>query len=190
MGVLTTLIIILVVGFFLLQFFWNQRKKISSKVIDLKGLKPISNFDLNQFYGRWYEQRRFNSSFEPKELQHVTATYLPFMNNLIKVVNSGWTDQTPSGFKEAQGTARLTNYPGVAEVSFFPLIESEYVVLYLDDQVLIPGSPNRQYLWLLTRTPTLFEQNNSSTTLELFQKVALENGYTRDQLQTLQVVKQ
>ena len=54
-----------------------------------KGIDPIDDFDLEQYYGRWYEVARLDHSFE-RGLQNVTAEYSPLDNGFVQVKNRGF----------------------------------------------------------------------------------------------------
>lgn len=165
---------------------WNRRSTVSSKAIDLKGLKPVS-IEVNRFVGEYNEQVRFESRFE-KGLGNVTAKYTSRPDGLISVLNSG-VKQSNGELVSVKGTARLTKIPGVLLVSFFPLVESPYVVLHASGisadgyDMLVVGSPDRKVLWLLTANSlvTLYQMSTFAT-------VALDNGYTMQQLQQATLV--
>ena len=62
-------------------------------------------------------------------------------------------------WKESEGKAYFTGEPSVAalKVSFFGPFYGGYNVIALDDdyQYALVSGPNRDYLWILSRTPTL-----------------------------------
>jgi apolipoprotein D and lipocalin family protein len=155
-----------------------------AKARDLKGLRPVPALDLAAYAsGVWYEQRRLDSWFE-RDLDYVTAKYRLQDSGFISVTNAGVRRQG-GGSVVSRGVARLTDVPGYLLVSFFPLVEGDYVVLYLDDATSVVGSPDRKYLWLLTRTPAV-----TAAQLSRLATTALASGYTPAQLDSMTAVPQ
>jgi apolipoprotein D and lipocalin family protein len=165
---------------------WKHRPaKAPVKVQALQGLKPVQSLDLDKYKGIWYEQRRLDSWFE-QGLDYVTAKYEPLANGFIKVTNEGFIGAGGGGAaKTSVGMARKTSVEGYLLVSFFPLVEGDYVVLHFDENTAIVGSPNRKFLWLLTRAP-----QGTAKQFELLKQTALNNKYTEEQLKTLRTVLQ
>lgn len=126
-----------------------------------KGTHPIASLDVQRYLGTWYEIARFDHRFE-RDLECVTAHYSLRDDGMIKVINRG--RNTKSGeWKDAEGKAAALNTPadGQLKVSFFGPFYSGYNVLVLDKDyryALVAG-PNRNYLWILSRTPTLDEDH-------------------------------
>ena len=137
--------------------------------------ETVSNINLNDFMGRWYEIARFDHSFE-RDMQKVTAEYKLLPNGNIQVINAGYRD---GKFKETIGKAKTTDTSGLLRVSFFLNFYSDYRVLMIDkdyNYVLVGGN-SPKYLWILSRTPHLEE-----TTLQKIIGVAQEKGYDTDKL--------
>ncbi|AML57843.1 Outer membrane lipoprotein blc precursor [Serratia rubidaea] len=122
-----------------------------------KGVRPINGFDANRYLGKWYEVARLENRFE-RGLEQVTATYGKRSDEGISVLNRGY-DPEKNTWKESKGKAYFTGTPTVAalKVSFFGPFYGGYNVIRLDDnyQYALVSGPNRDYLWLLSRTPTL-----------------------------------
>lgn len=124
-----------------------------------KGTHPIPELDLQRYLGTWYEIARFDHRFE-RGLECVTAQYSLRDDGMIRVINRGRNAQSGE-WKEAEGKAAPLSTPpdGQLKVSFFGPFYSGYNILVLDDDyryALVVG-PNRHYLWILSRTPTLDE---------------------------------
>ena len=119
-----------------------------------KGIDPIDDFDLEQYYGRWYEVARLDHSFE-RGLQNVTAEYSPLDNGFVQVKNRGF-NAAKQKWSEATGKARFKSDSEIGHllVSFFGPFYASYVIFELDDyqQVYIVGN-SRKNLWFLSRTP-------------------------------------
>lgn len=123
-----------------------------------EGIKPVDNFELPRYLGKWYEIGRFDHSFE-EGLQQVTAEYSMRDDGGVSVLNRGFNPKKQE-WDEAQGKAYFVNSSDVGhlKVSFFGPFYASYVIFELDKQhynyALITG-PDRDYFWLLARTPQL-----------------------------------
>ena len=120
---------------------------------------PIPDFDLMKYLGTWYEIARYDHSFE-RGLENVTAEYSLRDDGKVAVLNSGWKN---GKFRTAEGKARQPDPisdPAHLMVSFFLFFYSDYNVMMLDDdyQVALVGSKSPDYLWVLSRTPSLGEE--------------------------------
>ena len=119
-------------------------------------IKPVSNFDLNRYLGKWYEIARLPTWFE-KELTNVTATYSLNKNGMVKVQNEGYKN---GKLKKAIGKAKITKDKniGYLKVSFFGPFYADYKIIYLDTnyQYAMVASSNK-YLWILSREPKMNE---------------------------------
>lgn len=122
-----------------------------------EGLSVVSNFDASRYTGQWYEIVRLDHSFE-RGLSRVTASYSANPDGSIKVINRGYNAEKGK-WQEAEGLAKFTGPRdmGALKVSFFGPFYGSYNIIELDPDYqwsLIAG-PDRSYLWLLSRTPTL-----------------------------------
>lgn len=122
-----------------------------------KGVTPISDFDASRYLGKWYEIARLENRFE-RGLEQVSATYGKRSDGGISVANRGF-DPQKGEWKLSEGKAYFTGKPTTAalKVSFFGPFYGGYNVIALDDdyQYALVSGPNRDYLWILSRTPTL-----------------------------------
>lgn len=118
---------------------------------------PVKSFEAERYLGTWYEIARLDHSFE-KDLEQVTAEYQLRKDGGIRVVNRG-VDKKSGEHKEAEGKAYFVGDADEAhlKVSFFGPFYSSYVVFELDDdyQYAFVAGYNHDYLWLLSRTPTV-----------------------------------
>ncbi|ADP10296.1 outer membrane lipoprotein Blc [Erwinia sp. Ejp617] len=124
------------------------------------GVTPVANFDSKRYLGSWYEIARFNHPFE-RGLDHVTASYSQRDDGGLKVVNRGFNPKKQR-WQESTGKAYFTGPSDRAalKVSFFGPFYAGYNVIALDkdyQHALVCG-PNRDYLWMLSRTQQLDEQ--------------------------------
>lgn len=122
------------------------------------GLQPVSGFLPERYLGRWYEIARLDHGFE-RGMSRVTAEYRKRSDGGLDVINRGYLADSKT-WKEASGKAYFVESPdiGYLKVSFFGPFYGSYVVFELDRQdyryALVAG-PDRSYLWLLARSPTL-----------------------------------
>lgn len=121
-------------------------------------IKPVQNFELDKYLGKWYEIARLDHSFE-RGLDNVTAEYSMREDGGVKVRNRGYSN-TEQAWEDAVGKAYFveTKDQGYLKVSFFGPFYGSYVVFGLDQsdyQYAFVSGPNHSYLWFLSRTPQL-----------------------------------
>jgi len=122
------------------------------------GVNPVKGFELQRYLGTWYEIARLDHSFE-RGLSQVTAEYSMRSDGGVRVVNRGFS--VASGeWEEAIGKAYFTgeSNSGQLKVSFFGPFYGGYNIIELDHtgyQYSLVAGPNRDYLWLLSRTPQM-----------------------------------
>ncbi|RSD31820.1 lipocalin family protein [Vibrio pectenicida] len=145
-----------------------------------KNVEPVNNFELNNYLGTWYEIARLDHSFE-RGLSEVTAQYSLRDDGGVSVINRGYSSKDQE-WKEAKGKAFFVNSSdeGYLKVSFFGPFYGSYVVFELDKDnysyAFISG-PNHDYLWLLSRTPTV-----SPDILEKFKQMSKERGFNIEEM--------
>ncbi|KXF82596.1 lipocalin family protein [Enterovibrio coralii] len=144
-----------------------------------EGVAPVTQFDESRYLGKWYEIARLDHSFE-RGLTKVTAEYVPREDGGINVINRGFNAED-NEWSEAIGKAYFVDDPSIGhlKVSFFGPFYSSYVVYELGedyDYAFISGY-NKDYLWLLARTPTV-----SDELLARFLRVAGEKGFNVEEV--------
>jgi len=141
--------------------------------------EPVSNFDVNQYTGLWYEIARIDFKHE-RNMDNVTAQYSLNDDGSIKVLNSGY-DYKKEKWEKAEGKAKFRgeNNVGALKVSFFGPFYSGYNVIALDDnyQYALVAGKDLDYLWILSRTKTIPE-----TVKETYLRIAQEAGYDTNRL--------
>lgn len=145
-----------------------------------EGLSVVKPFDASRYTGQWYEIVRLDHSFE-RGLSKVSATYTANPDGTIKVLNRGY-NAAKGKWQEAEGVAKFVGERdvGALKVSFFGPFYGSYNIIALDPdyQWSLVAGPDRNYLWLLARTPTLpFE------TRERLIKQAKDLGFAVETLQ-------
>lgn len=115
--------------------------------------QPARSVDLTRYMGRWYEQFRYEASFE-KDMDDVTATYSLNDDGTVKVINRG-RETGSVHFRKSVGRAKIADPKTNAKlkVSFFGPFYGNYWVLDRGDDYdwAIVGEPSGRYLWVLTR---------------------------------------
>ena len=144
-----------------------------------EGVKPVSDFELERYMGKWYEIARLDHRFE-RGLEQVTADYSINDDGTVRVENQGLA--TESGeWDDAIGKASFVDAPNIGhlEVSFFGPFYGDYVIFDLDKESyqysFVTGGQN--YLWLLSRTPEIDENLKQK-----FLSTAQKYGYNTDEL--------
>ena len=124
---------------------------------DKQPLYTVDEFDIEKYEGFWYEIAKFPNRFE-RDLTDVMAYYQTNGDGL-EVINQGVNSKT--GEKEVAEGIAIIDGPGKLRVSFFRPFYGDYYVMKLDQcasgeyQWSLVGSPDREYLWLLSRTKTM-----------------------------------
>ncbi|WP_416137886.1 lipocalin family protein [Halomonas sp. HK25] len=122
-----------------------------------KGTEPVTGFALDRYLGQWYEIARLDHSFE-RGLDCVTADYSLRDDGGVRVLNRG-VKLAEGEANEAEGRAYFIGDEDVGrlKVSFFGPFYGGYNVLALDDdyQWSLVAGPDRDYLWILARSPIL-----------------------------------
>ena len=122
-----------------------------------EGVKPVTGFELDRYLGQWHEIARLDHSFE-RGLEQVTADYRLRDDGAVEVINRGLDAETGE-WQQAEGVAQFVGPASEAhlKVSFFGPFYGSYVVFSLGedyDYAFVSGY-NRDYLWLLARTPSV-----------------------------------
>lgn len=124
-----------------------------------KDAVPVSDFDLINYLGKWYEIARLDFKHE-KNMSNVTAEYSLNSDGSVKVKNRGY-DYLNGEWKESIGKAKFRGDPniGALKVSFFGPFYSGYNIIALDPEyqtALVVGK-DTNYMWILSRTTSIPE---------------------------------
>ncbi len=126
-----------------------------------ENIKPVDNFDVKKYMGKWYEIARLDHSFE-QGLTRVTADYSLRDDGGVRVLNRGYSEKEKT-WKEAEGKAYFAGRQdqGYLKVSFFGPFYGSYIVFELDHdgyQYSLVCGPNKSYLWILARSPQIDQE--------------------------------
>jgi apolipoprotein D and lipocalin family protein len=121
-------------------------------------LRVVDNFDASRFLGTWYEIARYPNSFE-RNCYGVTAQYALMPDGRLSVLNTCREGSVDGPSRIQSGTAELAA-PAKLEVTFFWPISAPYWVIDLgeDYEYAVVGEPQRQFFWILSRTPALDDE--------------------------------
>lgn len=132
-------------------------------------LQVVAPVDIKRYAGLWHEQARLPNRFEKTCSGPVTANYTLLPDGTVQVRNRCVRED--GRVEEATGIARavrVAGLPGAGRLkvrflpswlAWLPIAWGDYWILKLDRdyQVALVGTPDRQYLWLLSRVPQLDE---------------------------------
>ena len=128
-------------------------------------LEVVPSVDLSRYVGTWYEIARLPNSFQKKCIGDVTANYTLLDDSTVKVVNRCRKEN--GEMTEAEGKARRKSEDEPSSklqvrfapgwLSWLPFVWGNYWVIDLaeDYSYAVVGEPNREYLWILSRTPKI-----------------------------------
>jgi len=123
-------------------------------------LQTVPYVDLSKYVGKWYEIASFPQSFQ-KGCHCTTAEYTISKKGYVIVENRCNIDSTNGKLSIAKGKAFVVENSGNAKlkVQFFWPFKAKYWIIELADDYsyAVVGHPNREYLWILSRTPTMDE---------------------------------
>jgi apolipoprotein D and lipocalin family protein len=126
----------------------------------LPPLRTVERVELGRYLGTWYEIASFPQSFQ-RGCTATTATYTIRDDGQIDVLNRCRKGALDGEEKSARGRARVVDRASNArlEVSFFGPFWGDYWIVDLgaDYEFAVVGHPNRDYLWILSRTPAMPE---------------------------------
>lgn len=141
----------------------------SSEVVEPP--QTAGQVDLQRYQGTWYELARLPMFFQ-RNCAQSEAQYQLQSDGSVGVTNRCRT--LAGEWQEARGSAvaQVAGHTDKLWVRFdnwfsrlFPdTVKGDYWVLYLDDdyQTALVGNPNREYLWLLSRSPQVSVQTRET----------------------------
>lgn len=146
----------------------------------------VGQVDLQRYQGTWYELARLPMFFQRRCAQSEAHYALREggslgVRNRCRTAAGEWQEASGEAVPQQAGQTdklwvRFDNWFSRLLPS---LARGEYWLLYLDDdyRVALVGHPNRDYLWLLARTPEV-----APALRDKLLEVAREQGYATDEL--------
>lgn len=118
-------------------------------------LEVVPYVDLKRYLGKWYEVAHLPAKFQ-EGCDDTTATYTLSDDGSVSVLNECIKN---GKVKRAKGTAKVVDKVTGAKlkVTFFWPFYGDYWIIDLgeDYEYAVVGTPNRKYLWILSRTPKM-----------------------------------
>ncbi len=131
---------------------------IGVDILTFDALEVVPKVELNKYLGKWYEIAHLPAKFQ-EGCEQTTATYSLLDNGSIAVLNECKKD---GKYKKAKGSAKVVDKITQAKlkVTFFWPFYGDYWIIKLgnDYEYSVVGTPNRKYLWILSRTSKMDEQ--------------------------------
>ena len=127
-------------------------------------VRTVERVDLDRYVGEWHEIARYPNRFQRQCTGNVRARYAARPDGRIDVTN---TCTVADGSEdEARGVARVVDTATSAKLkvrfapaalSWLSFVWGDYWIIGLasDYSWAVVGSPDRAYLWILARTPSL-----------------------------------
>ncbi len=126
-------------------------------------LPTESAVSLERYAGTWYEQARLPNRFQKDCAGDVRADYTLNPDGTVQVVNQ--CRKEDGSTKRAEGIGRTAERGPMADtarlevrfapdwVSWLPMVWGDYWIIQLegDYEYSLVGTPDRKYLWVLTR---------------------------------------
>jgi apolipoprotein D and lipocalin family protein len=118
-------------------------------------LEVVPHVELKKYLGKWYEIAHLPARFQ-EGCTDTTATYTLSEDGSISVLNEC---RRRGKVKQAKGKAKVVdkNSGAKLKVTFFWPFYGDYWIINLGQayDYAVVGTPNRKYLWILSRTPQM-----------------------------------
>ncbi len=125
---------------------------------ELPPVRTVPYVDLERYMGKWYEIAAYPQSFQ-KNCVKSSAEYSLRDDGKVNVLNS--CIQKDGTVKDAKGTAKVVDKTtnSKLKVSFFWPFYGDYWIMDLGTnyEYVVVGNPDRDALWILSRTPEMRE---------------------------------
>ena len=158
---------------------------LASTLATAQDVETAPSVDLERYAGTWYEQARLPLFFQRNCIANTTANYSLRADGRIDVVNQCDKDNGERVESRAiarqvgDSTSKLEVRFAPRFLSFLPFVWGDYWIISLDPDYrwALVGSPDRKYLWILTR-----EQSIPANQLETLIGMAQEQGYDTSEM--------
>lgn len=145
----------------------------------LKPLQSVESVELDRYLGKWYELAKFPNWFQRK-CKEATAEYSKLPNGQIEVHNTCKLYKNDQ-LKDILGVATVKDKKSNAKLSvtFLPkwlrwsgIGAGKYWVIILEPnyEYAVVSEPNREYLWILSRSPSMKRATYESILEQLKEK--------------------
>jgi apolipoprotein D and lipocalin family protein len=169
------LFLILLSGWLTISLFMIPKKS------EAQQLETVAHVDLNKYVGKWFEIASYPQRFQ-KGCHCTTAEYSLSDKGYIIVENRCNRDSINGKSSYIKGKAFVDKNSGSAKLKvqfFWPFKASYWIIDLADDySYAVVSHPNRNYLWILSRTPKMND--------EVYKKIIsrlIEKGFDVNKLQ-------
>ncbi len=130
-------------------------------------LQTVASIDLQSYLGRWYEIAKYPNRFQRKCVSNTSADYRLNPDGSVRVINqcklADGQFETVEGAAHQVGGAQSPKLEvrfAPAWLSIFPFVWGDYWVIDLDKDYLLVAisEPRQEYLWILSRAPTVNDE--------------------------------
>ena len=173
--------------FFLVSFFLFPFLSASAQENDMAPLSAISSLDISRYMGLWYEIAKFPNRFQQQCASEITTEYKLLDEGRIEVGNrcklANGDSEYVVGIARQIGSSdspKLQVRFAPALLSLIPGVWGDYWIIDLDSdyQVVAISEPQREYLWILARSPQIDAETYSALVTRLQAK-----GLSTDKLE-------
>ena len=137
---------------------------LAGQAVESPPLATIARLDVPRYMGVWYEIAKYPNWFQSKCARETSARYTLRDDGTVEVVNR--CRREDGEWNEAIGSARQIGDADSPKLkvrfapvwlSWLPSVWGNYWVIDLDEIYTLAaiGEPKREYLWVLSRTPTV-----------------------------------
>jgi apolipoprotein D and lipocalin family protein len=118
----------------------------------------MTDFKADKYLGKWYEISRLPTSFEDKCLPPISAEYKAdgddiSVTNTCRIADNTYSVANGMGyFTESRNIGKLKVTFMPSWLRFTHLARGDYWILYTDYNYAVVGSPDHEYLWILSRS--------------------------------------
>ena len=134
-------------------------------------LQVVSQIDINKYLGTWYEIARYPNGFQ-KNCERSWVEYSLRDDGNIQVINRCF--KFDGNISKIKGKAWVyeKNTNAKLKVQFFWPFRSNYWIIDIGDQYeyAVVSEPKRKFLWILSRTKTLSEEQYNKILQNLIQQ--------------------
>jgi apolipoprotein D and lipocalin family protein len=142
----------------LVLMLWACAGRSGGEPSDAPPLRTVERVELERYLGVWFEIASYPQRFQ-KDCTATQARYTLAGEGDIRVENQCRKHTLDGKLDVARGRARVvdTTTNAKLEVSFFRPFWGDYWIIDLGAQYeyAVVGHPSREYLWILSRAPTL-----------------------------------
>lgn len=130
--------------------------------VSSESVPTAKNIDIDKYCGLWYEIARFDTRFQRGKYDS-QAVYEKLDDGRIRIVNSAKNSDGERSSVEGIAYAPNTGDYSKLRVSFFFPFYGDYYILDVppDYSWSIVGGASKDFLWILSRTPELPEDELS-----------------------------